>query len=83
MSRLRRLLHPLAGVAVALIGLATYARPALQALWWSVAGPADMAERAAYLRLCSDAPQLMAHGVAMGGCLVGLGVCVALWITRR
>jgi hypothetical protein len=77
------LCHPLAGVAVALIGLATFARPAVLCLYWSTVGPADRAGIEAYRALCADAPQLMAHGIALGGCLVGLGVCAALALRRR
>lgn len=73
-----RLLHPGMGAALAIAGAATSGRPALACLWWSVVGPADAQASVAFRALCADAPQLMAHGIALGGCVVGLVWAVSL-----
>lgn len=79
MRRLRSLLHPLLGIALAVAGALTYGRPALACLWWSTVGPADRAEREAFRAICADAPQLMTHGIALGGCAMGAVWCLVLW----
>lgn len=80
MGRLRRLLHPLAGVAVALASMLIYGRPALACLWHEVAGwPSSGVARAAY----AQPFELMCSGVTLGGAVVGLVLCLGLALRRR